>query len=208
MPGWCAGGGTEVFRFATAFAGTFTFVVFVGVFALEFSRGTYRTMLLRQPGRVRLLAGKLAAMLAFAGAALACTEAVMWVAARLMAPAFGVRTGAWTGVDALGAAVVDLASVLVWVTGYAVLGMTVAVLLRSVPLALAVGIAWAGPTEHLLADAWEPATRVFPGLLLEVVGWGGTPEVTFTRALLTVVAYTAAAAAVSATVFAHRDVTT
>ena len=173
MPGWCAGGGTEVFRFATAFAGTFTFVVFVGVFALEFSRGTYRTMLLR-----------------------------------LLAPAFGVSAGAWTGLDALGAAVVDLASMLVWVTGYAVLGMTVAVLLRSVPLALAVGIAWAGPTEHLLADAWEPATRVFPGLLLEVVGWGGTPEVTFTRALLTVVAYTAAAAAVSATVFAHRDVTT
>ncbi len=34
-----AGGGTEVFRYVAAFWGTFVFVVFVGLFALDFSRG-------------------------------------------------------------------------------------------------------------------------------------------------------------------------
>src|SRR5690606_3347322 len=44
-----AGGGTEVFTAGASFAGTFLFVVFVGITAAEFSRGTMRTMLLRQP---------------------------------------------------------------------------------------------------------------------------------------------------------------
>ncbi|MDQ3574092.1 MAG: hypothetical protein M3404_04110 [Actinomycetota bacterium] len=41
-----------------------------------------------------------------------------------------------------------------WVTGYAALATAVGVLVRSVPVALAVGIAWAGPFEHLVQEAW------------------------------------------------------
>ena len=202
-----AGGGTDVFRVAVAFAGTFVFVVFVGAVAVEFSRGTFRTMLLRQPRRVRLLAGKLAALLTYAACALAVTEALTWVAARLQAGGAGVDTGAWTSGAALTAAVADLGAVVLWVTGYAVLGTALAVLLRSVPVALAVGIAWAGPFEHLVSDAWQPAARVFPGLLLEAFVAGGTPDVSAGRALATVAAYAAFAAVVGAAVFARRDVT-
>jgi hypothetical protein len=85
--------------------------------------------------------------------------------------------------------------------------MTVAVLVRSVPIALAVGIAWAGPFEHLLQDAWSPADRLFPGLLLEDFVAGGTSEVSASRALLTVAAYVVIAAAIAATTFARRDLT-
>lgn len=202
-----SGGGTEIFRFAAAYWGTGVFVLFVALFALEFSRGTYRTMLLRQPGRIRLLGGKLAAMLSFAAAVLACTEAVTWIAARLEAPAKHIPTHAWVSVDAFGSAVADFGTVLVWVVGYAVFGLMVAVLFRSVPLALAVGIAWAGPIEHLVQNAWAPAQRIFPGLLLEVVGQHGTPEVSFTRALVMVAFYTVAFAAITSVVFGRRDVT-
>ena len=203
-----AGGGTDAFRFAAAFAGTFVFVVFVGLTAAEFSRGTIRTSLLRQPRRVHLLAGKLAATLTFAAATLAAAEAVAWIAARVLAPGSGVAVDTWVTTAGLTAAVADLGAVLVWVSAYAVLGTTLGVLLRSVPVALAVGIAWAGPFEHLVQDAWEPASRLFPGLLLEAFVAGGTPEVSATRALVTVALYTAVAAVVAATVFARRDVTT
>ncbi|MFD8384126.1 ABC transporter permease [Streptomyces sp. NPDC059679] len=202
-----AGGGTEVFRAVAAFSGTLVFALFVGLFSLEFSRGTYRTMLFRQPKRTSLLIGRLGALLAFAAAALACGEVATWLAARFVASGYDVSTDAWTGADALGAAVTDYASVLAWVTGYAVLAMLIAVLLRSVPLALAVGIAWAGPAEHLIGDAWDPGRRFFPGLLLETLGQGGTSEVSMARALLTVAAYVVVAAAVAGTVFARRDVT-
>ncbi|MDT4910966.1 MAG: type transport system permease protein [Pseudonocardiales bacterium] len=202
-----SGGGTEVFRFAAAFAGTLVFVVFVGLFAMEFSRGTYRTMLLRQPLRVRLLAGKIAALLCVAAVVLAATEVVMWLSARVQASGAGVATTDWVSLAGLGSAVSDYGMVMLWVTGYAVLGMTVAVLLRSVPLALAAGIAWAGPIEHLIGDAWPTASKVFPGLLLEIVGEGGTPAVSAARAALTVAAYLAVAAAITGTVFVRRDVT-
>lgn len=202
-----AGGATALFRVAVAFAGTFVFVVFVGVTAAEFSRGTFRTMLLREPRRVRLLAGRLAAQLTYAAAALAATGAIAWVTAYLRAPSAGVDPAAWTTGAAARAAAGDYAALLLWVTGYAILGTTVAVLLRSVPVALAVGIAWAGPFEHITSDAWEPAGRTFPGLLLEAFVAGGTPVVTEGRALAGVAAYVAVAALVAAAVVARRDVT-
>jgi ABC-2 type transport system permease protein len=131
---------------------------------------------------------------AFAAAVLAAAEVLT-----------DVETADWASVDALGQGVADYGAVLFWVSGYALLGTALAVLVRSVPIALAIGIAWAGPFEHLLQDAWDPAGRFFPGLLLEAFVAGGTSEVSATRALLTV--YVTAAAAVAGTVFARRDVT-
>jgi ABC-type transport system involved in multi-copper enzyme maturation permease subunit len=202
-----AGGGTEVFTTAVSFAGTFLFVVFVGVVAIEFSRGTFRTMLTYQPRRIRLLTGKTLALLGFAAAVLAATEVLTWTSARLLAPTQDVATGEWVSADALGQGVADFGSVLFWISGYAVLGTALAVLVRSVPVALAIGIAWAGPFEHLLQDAWDPAGRFFPGLLLEAFVAGGTPEVSATRALVTVAVYVAIAAVIAGTTFARRDVT-
>jgi ABC-2 type transport system permease protein len=202
-----AGGGTEIFRTAASFAGTFLFVVFVGAMAVEFSRGTIRTMLLRQPRRVPLLAGKLAATLSFAAVALAATEIVTWIAARGFAPGNGVATGAWTSFHAAGAALSDFSAVMLWITGYALLATVVAVLLRSVPVALAVGIAWAGPFEHLVQNAWAPAVKVFPGLLLEAFIAGGTQDITASRALTTATFYAVVAAVIGSVVFARRDVT-
>jgi ABC-2 type transport system permease protein len=202
-----AGGGTEIFTTAVSFAGTFLFVVFVGVVAVEFSRGTFRTMLMYQPRRLRLLAGKTAALLAFAATVLATAEVLTWTAARLLAPTQDVTTSHWVSADALGQAAGDYGSVLFWVAGYALLGTMLAVLVRSVPVALAIGIAWAGPFEHLLQDAWDPAGRFFPGLLLEAFVSGGTSEVTATRAFLTVAVYAGIAAVIAGTAFVRRDVT-
>jgi ABC-2 type transport system permease protein len=202
-----AGGGTEVFTTAVSFAGTFVFVVFVGVVAVEFARGTFRTMLLHQPRRIRLLAGKMTALLAFAAVVLAAVAVLTWAAALVIAPSQDVATGAWTSRAALEQGIADYGATVFWVGGYAVLGMTVAVLLRSVPVALAVGIAWAGPFEHLLQDAWDPASRVLPGLLLEAFVAGGTPDVTAARAFASVAVYVLVAAGVAAAVVSRRDVT-
>jgi ABC-2 type transport system permease protein len=203
-----AGGGTEVFTSAISFTGTFLFVVFVGAVAAEFSRGTVRTMLVRQPARLRLLAGKTVALLAFAAVVLAGAEALTWTAAWLLAPGQDVSTAEWASLAGVGHALADYAAALFWVTGYALLGTLVGVLVRSVPVALAVGIAWAGPFEHLLQEAWDPAGRVFPGLLLEAFAAGGTSDVSAGQAFATLAAYLAVAAAVAGLVFSRRDVTT
>jgi hypothetical protein len=85
--------------------------------------------------------------------------------------------------------------------------MTVAVFVRSIPVALAIGIVWSGPFEHLLQDGWSAASQWFPGLLLEALAVGGTAEVSATRSLLLVTLYVAVAGAAGALVFARRDIT-
>jgi ABC-2 type transport system permease protein len=150
----------------------------------------------------------MAAFLTVAAGILAAAEAATWVAARLQASGQGISTSAWTGTAALGAAVSDYGIVLVWVIGYAVLAMAVAMVVRSLAVALAVGILWAGPLEHLTQNAWTSAPKFFPGLLLEAIGQRGTPRVGMTQALVTAAAYTVVAAIVSVVVFTRRDVTT
>ncbi|HVX45026.1 MAG TPA: hypothetical protein VHC49_14150 [Mycobacteriales bacterium] len=200
-------GGNEVFRHAAAFTGTFVFVVMVGLIAAEFARGTVRTMLLRQPRRVQLLGGKILAMLAYAAVTLVVVEIVMWVVARILAPAFDISAGSWASVAGITSGLKDFGIVFVWVAGYTVFGATVALLLRSVPLSLAVGIAWAGPIEHLLGDAWTPGQRFFPGLLLEQLAAGGNAEVSDSRALIMTLIYIVVAGAICSVVFSRRDVT-
>lgn len=77
----------------------------------------------------------------------------------------------------------------------------------SVPVAVGVGIFWAGPFEHILQDAWSAAGRWFPGLLLEAFVAGGTDTVSAGRAAATVGAYVVVAGAVAALTVARRDVT-
>jgi hypothetical protein len=85
--------------------------------------------------------------------------------------------------------------------------MALGVIVGSTPLALGVGVAWAGPFEHLTEDARSAADDWFPGLLLEALAAGGTGEVSLSRALLLVGVYPGAAAALAALVFRRRDVT-
>jgi ABC-2 type transport system permease protein len=139
---------------------------------------------------------------------LAGVEALTWTAAWLLAPGQDVATADWASLAGVGHALADYGAALFWVTGYALLGTLVGVLVRSVPVALAVGIAWAGPFEHLLQDAWDPASRVFPGLLLEAFVAGGTPDVSAGQAFATLTVYLALAAAAAGLVFSRRDVTT
>ena len=162
------------------FAGTFVFVVFVGVIAVEFSRGTFRTMLLRQP----------AGPASWPESWRRCSP---WRPAsspspssrgsrRACRPRPRGRRVAGRALHAAGAAVSDYGVVLVWITGYAVLGTASAVLVRSVPVALAVGIVWAGPVRAPHPERVDAAPgEVFPGLLLEAFAAGGTTAVTAGR---------------------------
>ena len=201
------GGGTRAFATGASFVGLFVFVTFIANVAVEFSSGTLRTLLMRQPGRLRLLAGKMVALLLFVAGVLVAAEVLTLVVSTAVAPTQDVATTAWFGLSGLGHAAADYLTALAAATSWALLGMALAVFVRSTPLALGIGIGWAGPFEHLLQDAWTAASGWFPGLLIEAVAAGGTPDVSLARAALMVAVYVTLAAAVAFTVFSRRDVT-
>jgi ABC-2 type transport system permease protein len=202
-----AGGATEAFAVGASFIGILVFVLFIANVAGEFSQGTLRTLLLRQPRRVSLLAGKMAALLVFGAVVLGLTELLTVGASAVLAPSQDVGTSSWLSLDGLGQAAGDYGRAMLGVTAWASLGMALAVFVRSIPVALGIGIVWSGPLEHLLQDAWTGAPQWFPGLLLEALAAGGTADVSVGRALLLVGIYVVLAAGAAALVFSRRDVT-
>ncbi len=202
-----AGGGTEAFSLAVSFSGFFVFVVFTANWAGEFTQGTFRTLLMKQPRRLYLLAGKLAGLLAFAAVVLLVAEAATWLISLAFTPTRDVSASAWFSLRGLGEAAEDYANALFGVSAWACFGMALGVLVRSTPLALAVGIAWAGPFEHITHRAWDAASGWYPGLLLERLAVGGTNDVSYDRALTFLAAYVAVATALTIVWFSRRDVT-
>lgn len=93
------------------------------------------------------------------------------------------------------------------VAGWAIFATALAVIFRSVPLALGVGFAWAGPFENIIVDSWTTGYRVFPGQVLAAIIQGGTPDISLARAALTGVVYVGIAAVATVTLLSRRDVT-
>jgi ABC-2 type transport system permease protein len=202
-----AGGATEAFALGVSFTGLLVLVLFIANVAGEFSQGTIRTLLMRQPRRLALLAGKMAALLVFVAGVLLLAEVLTVGASAVIAPSQDVAMSSWFGLDGLGEAASDYGTALLGVASWALLGMAIAVFVRSIPVALGIGIVWAGPFEHILQDSWTSAERWFPGLLLESLAAGGTDEVSLGRAVALVAVYVAIAVSAAAVVFARRDVT-
>ncbi|MFN0030095.1 MAG: ABC transporter permease [Acidimicrobiales bacterium] len=201
------GGGTEAFAIGASFGGFLVFVIIIALMAGEFSGGTFRAMLLRNPNRSAVIVGKLVALLLVAAAAMGVTELFSFVGSLLMAPTQDVSTSEWFTAASLRAAAGDFGNVMAGVTGWAVFGTTLAVLLRSTPLALGLGFAWAGPIENIIVDSWSTGYRVFPGQILGSLIRGGTVELGMGRALTTAAVYTAAALGATLLLVARRDVT-
>ncbi|MBA2496935.1 MAG: ABC transporter permease, partial [Acidimicrobiia bacterium] len=203
-----AGGGTEAFAVGASFVGFLVFVTFIGLLASEFSGGTFRALLLREPHRLRLIVAKLAGALLVAAGVVAMAELATFAVSLLVAPSQDVATGDWFSLESIGEGARDYATVFAGVAGWAVFGTTLAVILRPAPLALGVGFAWAGPFENIVVDSWEPGFRWFPGQVLGSLIQGGAPELSIGRAALTAAVYTGIAGAVTLFLVSRRDVTT
>jgi hypothetical protein len=201
------GGGTEAFAVGASFVGFLVFVTIIALVASEFSGGTFRAVLLRNPHRLQVLVGKLAGILLVAAGVVALAELLTFAMSLAVAPGQDVSTSDWFSMSSVGAGLRDYVTVLGGVAGWAVFGTTLAVIFRSAPLALGVGFAWAGPFENIIVDSWQAGYRWFPGQVLASLIQGGTTELGIGRAVLTATLYAAVAAAASLVLVSRRDVT-
>jgi ABC-2 type transport system permease protein len=202
-----AGGGTEAFAVGASFASLLAFVSAIALIGNEFASGTFRSLALREPRRIRLIAGKFVGLLIVLAGLLLVAEALTFATSLLAAQWQDVSTQAWFSADAVGHAVADFASTFAGLAGWMVFGTFLAVVFRSVPIALAVGVAWAGPFENITVDSWSTGMRVFPGQVLRSVIAGGTAELGLSQAIVRASLYVAAAGAVTLAVVARRDIT-
>jgi ABC-2 type transport system permease protein len=201
-----AGGLTRGFTATASFLGLLVLVAFIASTTSEWSQGTLRALLTRQPDRLRVFAGKTAALWVMTAAALLAALAISAVTAYVMAAARGVPTGDWLSGEGLRQAGGDWLRALLSVTCYGLLGVALGVLLRSTTVAVALAFAWFFPFEHIVQNAWAGAGRWFPGLLFEAVVSGGNVDTGFARALGLGAVIVAAFLAVAALDLRRRDV--
>jgi ABC-type transport system involved in multi-copper enzyme maturation permease subunit len=192
---------------AAVLLGVVAFGIAATQIAGEYSLGTLRQLLVRQPRRAVLLAGKFLAVLAFMLGAVVFASLVATVAAFVMAHARHVPTGAWTssaGITDLARALGDL---LVATVGFTIFGLVVGLLFRSSVTAIIVGFAYLLPFEAVVTRIVPHTATWLPGQLLQAIATGGQEAAGFPRALILSAVYVVIAGVVATVVFVRRDVT-
>jgi ABC-2 type transport system permease protein len=187
--------------------GVIAFAVAAAQTAGEYSYGTLRNLLVRQPHRLTLLAGKYVALLAFLVGAVVVAAAAGSGTAAVMAHLRGVDMKTWTSLAGFRSYETALGDIVLAVVGYATLGLALGAVLRSSVAAISIGVAYLLPVEMLIANFARGADAWLPGQLLTAVDQDGTAAVGFEAALLKVALLLAVLVAGSAVVFVRRDVT-
>src|SRR6266702_4645122 len=122
--------------------------------AAEWSQGTLRNLLVQEPGRLRLLAGKMLALLLFvtisAALALLIGAGVSLVAAQSQ----GISTAPWTTSAGVNLFFSVFGNELLGLVGVSLLGMLIAVLTRSTGAAIGISLAYALVGEDLVYSVW------------------------------------------------------
>ena len=180
--------------------------LFAGATASEYSQGTLRNLLVRQPRRAELLSGKFLALALFIGIAVLLAIAVASGVAFALAPGKGIDTSAWTSSTGLSDLWHSILHVYLACLGYGILGTALAVVLRSPGVAIALGVAWVLPVEAIITNAiWSNGDRWLPGQLLSALAHGGNSSSSYAHALVTIAIYAAIVAAGTLMLFRRQD---
>ncbi len=180
--------------------------LFAGAFATEYSQGTMRNLLVREPRRIQLLCGKFLALAAFIGLAVVLEILASCAVALLLAPGRGITTGAWTSSTGLGDLLQATLHVFLASVGYGMLGAAAGVLLRSPGVAIGAAVAYVIPVEAIIVGAiWSNGDSWLPGQLLSALAHGGTTDASYHHVLVTLAVYMVLVASATLAVFRRRD---
>ena len=192
---------------ATMLLGIVAFGIAAAQTASEYSLGTLRQLLVRQPRRTALLAGKMLGVLTFLLLAFLFAAVVAFAVAVVAAHARHVSTSAWFSGTGLRDLFTALGDISLAVAGYSILGLAVGQFLRSAVFAVITGLAWMIAVENIIARIDPGTAKWLPGAALETVASGGTEGPSFSHGLLIGALYVVAALVAAGVTFARSDVT-
>ena len=206
-----ADGFTIGFNSANGLLGLVALSVFAAQTAQEYTYGTLRNLLVRQPRRIRLLFGKYISMAFFALITVIVSAATAIGIAVALSGKAKVATDNWFTSDGYIAFGHSFANVLISTIGYGTIGMLLGLIFRSPISSISIGTAYLLVVESIISIAWKPASNWMPGNLLSVIATGGSPigienVPTYSQALLRVCLYLLGAGLITATLFKRRDV--
>jgi ABC-2 type transport system permease protein len=192
---------------STILLGVVALCLCAAALAGEFSTGTLRNMLVREPRRLRLLSGMTVGVLSFIAAITLVALAIAALVAMAIATTKGVDTSVWFGSAGLSTLAATTGNLVASTLGFGLIGAVLGIVLRSPVAAIGVGVAYALPVEAILSSTIGGIDRFLPGQLLMVLAAGGDYSLSYSAAALTLVVYGVIAVVVAGALFARRDVT-
>lgn len=188
--------------------GVVALAVFAASMATEFSGGTLRNLLVREPHRLRLLGGKYLALISFMAISVGVAALAGGELAVVIGPSNGISTSTWLSATGLGAFALSAFNVVLATAGFGTLGMVLALVLRSPVAAVGVGVAYLLPVETILNATLSGIGRWLPGQVLGALAAGGNADASYMTALVTGLAYVVVLGGGAAWSFRQRDVPT
>jgi len=147
---------------ARAFIIVVALIIVTANVAAEWSQGTWRNLLVREPRRLRLLAGKMLALMLFVLVSMTLTLLGSSALVLAIARTQGIETAAWTSTAGLSAWLAFFGNEVLSLIGVSVLGMLTAVLTRATGAAVGVALAYVLVPEGIIAMVWNEGSRWFP----------------------------------------------
>jgi ABC-type transport system involved in multi-copper enzyme maturation permease subunit len=201
-----AGGSVYGFASVGGLLGIIALCVFAAQTAQEYTYGTLRNLLVRQPGRVRLLFGKLIAMKIFALIMIAISAIVSIGISYYLSDRAKVSTDLWFTPDGFHEIGKTLLNVTTSVVYFGIIGMVLGLLLRSPISAISIGVLWILIIENLLGAVKPVFLKWMPGNQLSTIAQGGSPDISYSHALTLGTAYVLLGAVIATILFSRRDV--
>lgn len=192
--------------FTAPFLGLVALAVCAVMVGTEYSNGTLRNLLVRQPARLQLLTGKLLALGSFVTVAVVVSCCAGLAASLLLVPSYGISTSAWFASAGIQSLLSTAGNLLLATLAWGAFGAVLAIVFRSAAAAISVGLGYLLVGETLLTTVWSGANQWLPRALLVSLAQGGTVEVAYVRALVLIGLYVVIALGVAATLFRQRDV--
>jgi NADH:ubiquinone oxidoreductase subunit K len=177
--------------------------------ASDYVTGLIRLLVQAQPGRARLLMGKVLALIGWTALVTTIATVAVLFSGPVVAEGTGVSTAAWSTDPAtvagqvLGSWLNTFLALVVW----GVIGLVIAVLAKSSAVAISVGLGYVLVIEGLLRAIAPDVADWLPGATLTALAKGGTSTTSYAAALGLGFAYAAIGLIVAVLVFRRRDVT-
>lgn len=187
--------------------GLVAFCVFASQTAQEYTHGTLRNLLVRQPRRLTLLLGKFIAMCSFALISVILSAIVSTTLAFALSGRAKVVTTAWTTSDARTGLLHTFVNVLISVIAFGTIGMILGLFLRSPISSISIGVAWLLVVENIIVATVKHSGKWMPGQLINTIAAGGDLTASYSHAILFLVGYLGVGVIAASVLFKRRDVT-
>jgi len=194
------------FKLVAFFLGITALCIFASQTAQEYTFGTLRNLLVRQPIRIKILAGKFLAMSLFAAIMVAFTAVVTIATSYALASKGGVNTSAWMSSDGIQLLGETYGNILLSTIGFGTLGMILGLLFRSPITAISIGVLWSLILETILAAAVSSTLKWLPAQNIANIAEGGSRSIGYSHSIFLSLAYLGVGLVAVSILFQRRDV--